>query len=47
VTVLLDATERVMAKEGLLAGTTNRIDVAAGVSIGTLYHYFPSKEALV
>jgi len=31
---------------GYAAGTTNRIAEAAGVAIGTLYQYFPSKEAL-
>jgi len=45
--VLLDATELVLAKRGFTATTTNHIAVAAGVSIGTLYHYFPSKEALI
>jgi AcrR family transcriptional regulator len=47
VTVLLDATELVLADRGFHATTTNVIAVRAGVSIGTLYHYFPSKEALV
>lgn len=47
VSVLLEATERVMARHGFVAATTNRIADAAGVSIGTLYHYFPSKEALI
>lgn len=45
--VLLDATERVVSKKGFHAATTNHIARAAGVSIGTLYHYFPTKEALV
>jgi AcrR family transcriptional regulator len=45
--VLLDATEIVLAKRGFLATTTNHIATQAGVSIGTLYHYFPSKEALI
>jgi AcrR family transcriptional regulator len=45
--VLLDATELVLAKRGFAATTTNHIAVAAGVSIGTLYHYFPSKESLI
>lgn len=45
--MLLEATERVVAKEGFRRATTNRIAEVAGVSIGTLYHYFPTKEALV
>jgi AcrR family transcriptional regulator len=45
--VLLDATELVLAGRGFAATTTNRIADAAGVSIGTLYHYFPSKESLI
>ena len=45
--VLLDATERVLSKDGFHAATTNGIAKVAGVSIGTLYHYFPTKEALV
>ncbi len=47
VTFLLDATELVLARHGFAAATTNRIACATGVSIGTLYHYFPSKEALI
>jgi AcrR family transcriptional regulator len=45
--VLLEATEIVLSDKGFAATTTNHIAEAAGVSIGTLYHYFPSKEALV
>jgi AcrR family transcriptional regulator len=47
VSVLIAATERVLTKEGYAAATTNRIAEVAGVSIGTLYHYFPTKEALI
>jgi AcrR family transcriptional regulator len=47
VTVLLDATEIVLAERGFTGATTNHIAQTAGVSIGTLYHYFPSTEALV
>jgi AcrR family transcriptional regulator len=47
VAVLVEATERVLTKEGYAAATTNRIAEVAGVSIGTLYHYFPTKEALI
>lgn len=44
---LVDATARVLIKEGFDQANTNRIAVEAGVSIGSLYQYFPSKEALV
>ncbi len=47
VTILVEATERVVSKKGFHAATTNQIARVAGVSIGTLYHYFPTKEALV
>jgi AcrR family transcriptional regulator len=45
--ILLDATELVLAERGFVATTTNMIADRAGVSIGSLYHYFPGKEALV
>jgi AcrR family transcriptional regulator len=44
---LLEATTRILLKEGYDKASTNRIVAVAGVSIGSLYHYFPSKEALV
>lgn len=44
---LIEATARILAKEGFEAASTNRIAEAAGVSIGSLYQYFPCKEALV
>ena len=34
-------------KEGYDRASTNKIAALAGVSIGSLYQYFPSKEALV
>jgi AcrR family transcriptional regulator len=43
---LLEAAARVFKREGF-AATTNRIATAAGVSIGTLYEYFPHKQALL
>ncbi|HEX2492806.1 MAG TPA: TetR/AcrR family transcriptional regulator [Steroidobacter sp.] len=47
VDALLEATARVLLKDGYEGASTNRIAAAAGVSIGSLYQYFPSKEALV
>lgn len=43
---ILTAAAQVFDEEGYAAGTTNRIAERAGVSIGTLYQYFPNKEAL-
>src|SRR5215470_12216658 len=47
VDALLEATTRILTKEGYDRASTNRIAEVAGVSIGSLYQYFPSKEALV
>ena len=47
VEIILAATARVLVKEGYDRASTNRIALAAGVSVGSLYQYFPSKEALV
>jgi AcrR family transcriptional regulator len=47
VDAILAATARVLVKEGYDRASTNRIALEAGVSVGSLYQYFPSKEALV
>jgi AcrR family transcriptional regulator len=47
VDALVDATARILVKEGFDKASTNRIAEVAGVSVGSLYQYFPSKEALV
>jgi AcrR family transcriptional regulator len=47
VEVLVEATARILVKEGFDRASTNRIAATAGVSIGSLYQYFPGKEALV
>jgi AcrR family transcriptional regulator len=47
VEALLDATARVLTREGYDRASTNRIAATAGVSVGSLYQYFPNKEALV
>jgi AcrR family transcriptional regulator len=44
---LLDATARVLIRDGWDAASTNRIARAAGISVGSLYQYFPNKDALV
>jgi len=46
VDAILTATARIDSRRYDRA-TTNRIAELAGVSIGSLYQYFPSKEALV
>jgi len=47
VEALVEATARILVREGFDAASTNHIAAMAGVSIGSLYQYFPSKEALV
>ncbi|MCX4246208.1 TetR/AcrR family transcriptional regulator [Paraliomyxa miuraensis] len=47
VEAVLDATEQVIAQEGLAQATTTRIAEVAGVSVGSLYQYFPSRRALL
>ena len=44
---LLEATASTLAERGLEDTTTNHIADKAGVSIGSLYQYFPDKEALL
>lgn len=47
VDAILAATARVLVRDGYERTSTNRIAAQAGVSVGSLYQYFPSKEALV
>jgi AcrR family transcriptional regulator len=47
VEALLEATARVLVKDGYERASTNRIAEVAGVNIASLYQYFPSKESLV
>lgn len=44
---LIESTSRLLASEGLAAVTTAKVAELAGVSIGSLYQYFPSREALI
>jgi AcrR family transcriptional regulator len=43
---ILEAAARVFIKQGFAKATTNRIAEAAGISVGSLYQYFPSKDAI-
>ena len=47
VDALIGATARILVREGFDKASTNRIAEEAGVSVGSLYQYFPGKEALV
>lgn len=47
VDAIVSATERVLRDVGYEKLTTNRVAEVAGVSIGSLYQYFNSKDALV
>jgi AcrR family transcriptional regulator len=47
VDVILRAAARLLAAKGYAATTTNHIAEHAGVSIGSLYEYFPNKDALL
>lgn len=44
---ILDAAKAVFAEHGYAAGTTNRIAEAVSMSIGSLYQYFPNKDAIL
>ncbi|MFH8463297.1 TetR/AcrR family transcriptional regulator [Streptomyces sp. NPDC017991] len=44
---ILSAAAHVFAEYGYAAGTTNRIAEHARVSIGSLYQYFPNKDAIL
>lgn len=46
VEAILDAVVKILKREGVQAVTTNRIAWVAGVSIGSLYQYFPDKRAI-
>ena len=46
VDAVLDAVVRVLKREGFSATTTNRIAEVAGVSIGSVYQYFPDRQAI-
>ena len=44
---ILQAAARVLVRDGAHRFTTARVAEAAGVSVGSLYQYFPNKEAIL
>src|SRR5208337_4357651 len=47
VAAILEAATQVLAKEGAQRFTTARVAEKAGVSVGSLYQYFPNKAAIL
>jgi AcrR family transcriptional regulator len=47
VAIILEAAVQVLAKEGAQRFTTARVAERAGVSVGSVYQYFPNKAAIL
>lgn len=47
VAAILQAATQVLAKEGMTRFTTARVAERAGVSVGSVYQYFPNKAAIL
>jgi AcrR family transcriptional regulator len=47
VAVILEASARILETDGIRGFNTNAIAAKAGVSIGSLYQYFPNKDSIV
>jgi AcrR family transcriptional regulator len=47
VATILEAAIRVLARDGARGFTTARVAETAGVSVGSLYQYFPNKESIL
>lgn len=47
VQAMVEACARILAERGYAGLTTNAVAEVAGVSIGSVYEYFPGKEAIV
>lgn len=44
---IIEAAGRLFSEQGYRATTTNKIAELAGISVGSLYHYFPNKESIL
>lgn len=47
VAAILDASARILKRDGAAGFNTNRVAEVAGVSVGSLYGYFPDKSAIM
>src|SRR5271168_5411173 len=47
VNVILEASARILEADGLRGFNTNAVADKAGVSVGSLYQYFPNKDAIL
>ena len=47
VDAVIEAAEEILANEGYAALTTDHLATIAGVCVGSIYEYFPSKESIV
>lgn len=47
VTALVEACIQILEQEGAEALTVNRLSEVSGVAVGSIYQYFPNKEAVV
>jgi AcrR family transcriptional regulator len=47
VDAIFEATVQVLLRNGMKGLTTTRVAERAGVSVGTMYQYFPNKQALI
>src|SRR5580658_648976 len=47
VNVILEASARILEADGLHGFNTNAVAAKAGVSVGSLYQYFPNKDAIL
>jgi len=45
--IIKEAAAHILVEQGFKKFSTNRVAVRAGVSIGSIYQYFPSKESLI
>ena len=44
---ILEAAARILKRDGLAKVTTNRIAAEAGLSVGSVYQYYPNKQAIL